>query len=125
MPWGIPAHGNSGPLIPPHFYTRRTLAVDSFIDTVGQNWSRSARLRTLLQRTVIQRVLRPRWPQLSQIAWDSEIGQRFPRDKEVFSGNTVIRPCTTTLRLFTAIKNVSILTLPCTVVSEITLQVLG
>ena len=59
-------------LIPPHFFDRPTLAVDSFIGIVGQNWPRNAGLRTPLQKTVIQRGLPPRWPQLSQIAWFSE-----------------------------------------------------
>ena len=40
-------------LIPPHFFDRRTLAGDSFIDIVGENWPGIARLRTPLQRTVI------------------------------------------------------------------------
>ena len=44
-----------------------------FIGIVGQDWSINARLRTPLQRTVIQRDLPPGWPQLSKIAWDSVI----------------------------------------------------
>ena len=42
------------PLIPPHFFDRRTLTVDTFIDIVGQNWSGNIRLCTSLQHTVIQ-----------------------------------------------------------------------
>ena len=37
-------------LIPPHFFDRPTLAVDSFIGIVGQNWPRNAGLRTPLQK---------------------------------------------------------------------------
>ena len=48
----------------------------------------NAILRTPLQRTVIQRSIPPRWPRLSQIAWESEISQIFIRDKEALSGNT-------------------------------------
>ena len=56
-------------LIPPHFFDRRTSALDSFIDIVGQNWPRIARFRTPLQRTVVQRAPLPMWPQLSRVAW--------------------------------------------------------
>ena len=76
------------PLIPPHFSERRTLAVDIFIDFVGQNWSENIRLFTPLQHTVIQGGLPPTWLQLSQIAWVSEKYFIFPREKEAFSGNT-------------------------------------
>ena len=49
------------PLITPHLFDRRTLAMGSFIDImVGQDWSGNTRLRTPLQRTVIQRGLPPR-----------------------------------------------------------------
>ena len=48
-----------------------------------------ARLRIPLQRTVIQRGIPPRWSQLSQIAWESEISQILIRDKEALSGKTV------------------------------------
>ena len=72
-------------LIPPYFFERPTLAVDTFIDIVGQNWPRNAGLCTPLQQTVIQRGPPPRWPQLSKIAWFSEksytyhlIKRRFP-----------------------------------------------
>ena len=66
------------------------MAVDSFIDIVGQNWPINTKLRTPLQRTVIQRGICPRCPQLSQIAWESEKSQIFIRDKEALSGNTEI-----------------------------------
>ena len=66
---GVPARGYSCPLMPPHFSICPTLAVDSFIDIVGQNWPRNAGLPTPLQLTVIQPSLPPRWPQQSQIAW--------------------------------------------------------
>ena len=85
MSWGVPARGNSGLLIPPHFFDRRILTVDTFIDIVGQNWSGNTKLCTPLQDTVIQGSLPPRWPQLSQIAWFSGksyvyklIKRRFP-----------------------------------------------
>ena len=80
-------------VIPPHFFDRRTLAVDSFIDIVGQNWPGIAKLRTPLQQTVIQRELPPRWPQLSLVGWAEEKCRSknvrvFPGDKEALSGNT-------------------------------------
>ena len=87
MPWGVPARGDSGPLIPPHLKNRRTFG-RGFIDLVGQNWPRNAGLRTPLHQTVIQWGLPPRWPQLSQIAWFSEKKYIF-HDKEAFSDNNV------------------------------------
>ena len=63
---------NGPPLIPPHFKNCRTLAVDTFIDIVGQNWFGIARLGTPLQQTVVQRGPLPRWPQLSRVAWARE-----------------------------------------------------
>ena len=77
QPVGIPPL-----LIPSHFTERPTLAVDNFIDIVGQNWPRNARLRTPLQRAVKQRGPLPRWPQLSQIAWTGGKHHHFPGDKE-------------------------------------------
>ena len=76
------------PLIPPHFSERRTLAVDTFIGIVGQNWSENIRLCTPLQHTVTQGGLPPTWLQLSKIAWVSEKHYTFPPEKEAFSGNT-------------------------------------
>ena len=63
---------NGGPLIPPHFKNPGTLAVDTFIDNVGQNWFGIARLGTPLQQTAVQRGPLPRWPQLSRVAWARE-----------------------------------------------------
>ena len=88
------------PLIPPHFFNRRTLAVVSFIDIVRQNWPGNARLRKPLQRTVIQRGLPPRWPQLSDIAWVSDKRQRFLRGEEAFLGNTAKYGCSESLNAY-------------------------
>ena len=78
-------------VIPPHFIDRPTLAVDGFIDIVGHNWPETPKLRTPLRKTVVQRGLPPRWPQLSQVAWAGEKCKGFSGDKEALSGNTDIR----------------------------------
>ena len=57
---------------PAAFKKNRTLAVDTFIDIVGQNWFGIARLGTPLQQTAVQRGPLPRWPQLSRVAWARE-----------------------------------------------------
>ena len=79
---------------PAAFKSLRTLAVDSFINIVGQNWPRNARLCTPLRHTVTQRGLPPRWPQLSHIAWFSEksyiyltIKRRFPATRVNLGAN--------------------------------------
>ena len=72
MPWGVPPVGIRALLFPSHFFKRPTLAVDSFIDIVRQNWPRNAGLCTPLQETVKQRGPPLWWPQLSHIAWFSE-----------------------------------------------------
>ena len=74
------------PLIPTHFSDRRILAVDTFIDIVGQNWSGNTRSCTPLQHTVIRAYLRgghsyPRWR-------GSAKNVIFSRGKEAFSDNT-------------------------------------
>ena len=79
---------NGGALIPPHFKNCRTLAVDTFIDIVGQNWFGIARLGTPLQQTAVQRGPLPRWPQLSRVAWVHE-------NVSVFQ--VIKRRCTATL----------------------------
>ena len=78
-------------VIPPPFFNPGILTVDSFIDISGQKWSGIATLRTLLQQTVIQRGLPPRWPKLPQVGWHGEKCEGFPGDKEALSGNTVWR----------------------------------
>ena len=62
------------PLIPPHFSDRRTLAVDTFIDIVGHNWSGNTRLCTPLQ----------------QILWFSE---------KSYISHMIQRRCPATLRI--------------------------
>ena len=79
-------------LIPPHFSERPTLAVDTFIDIVGQNWPGIAELRTPLQQTVIERGLSPRWPQLSQIARFSEKSYIFHMMKRCCSATLLSPP---------------------------------
>ena len=80
------------PLITPHFQNCRTLAVDTFIDIVGQIWSGIARLCTPLQRTVVQRAPLPRWPQLSRVAaWARE---------NVIVFQVIKRRCPATLLIF-------------------------
>ena len=69
---------NEAPLIPPHFKNCRTLAVETLIDIVGQNWFGIARPGTPLQQTVVQRGPFPRWPQLSRVAWARENVSVFP-----------------------------------------------
>ena len=59
-------------VIPPDFQNRRTLAVDTFIDIMGQNWFGIARLGTPLQQIAVQRGPLPRWPQPSRVAWARE-----------------------------------------------------
>ena len=96
--WGVPLVGIPALLISPHFFERPTLALDSFIDIVGQNWPRNAELCTPLQQTVIQRGPPPRWPQVSEIAIQRKKLHISP-DKEAFSGNTVkngLTGCTVT-----------------------------
>ena len=72
---------NGAPLIPPHFKNRGTLAVDTFIDIVGQKWFGIARLGTPLQQTAVQRGPLLRWPQLSRVAWARENVSVFQGDK--------------------------------------------
>ena len=90
MPWGVPARGNSDPLIPPKYSDRRTLAVDTFIDIVGQNWSGYTKLCTPLQHTVSY-TGEPTSEVVTAIP-DSMVQRKklhLQPDKEAFSGNTV------------------------------------
>ena len=84
------------PLIPPHFKNSGTLAVDTFIDIVGQNWFGIARLGTPLQQTAVQRGPLLRWPQLSRVAWARE-------NVSVFQ--VINRRCPATLNKWRTIKS--------------------
>ena len=79
-------------LIPSHFFERPTLAVDTFIDIVGQNWPRNAKLCTPLQQTV--NTAGPTYEVATAVP-DSVVQRKKPHlshDKEAFSGNTVHTP---------------------------------